>query len=215
MAYSGPAAGGRSKFDYAAALAASLAYLLIGQQDNAGLLTFDSAVRQTLPLSTGRAHLSNLATILTQTEPSSRTNVKILFHRLAEELRKRSMVILISDLLAEVDDIVSGIEHICYAGHELIVLHVMDDHEWNFPLTENVLFDGLEEDVRLLADPQALRASYLRAVQRFVSRVEGTCLRHHADYVPVNTRDPVDAVLCGYLARRSVASRAGRGARRR
>jgi uncharacterized protein (DUF58 family) len=215
MAYAGPAAGGRSKFAYAAALAASLAYVLISQQDSAGLLTFDSEVRQTLPLGTGRAHLSNLVTVLKETEPASRTDVKILFHRLAEELRKRSMVILVSDLLADLDDVVSGIEHICYAGHELIVLHVMDDHEWNFPLVENMLFEGLEDDLRLLADPQALRASYLRAVQRFVSRVAGTCLRHRADYVPINTRDPLDAVLCGYLARRSGASRVGRGARRR
>ena len=150
--------------------------------------------------------------ILERTEPERSTDVKILFHRLAEELRRRSMVVLISDLLADVDDVISGIEHICFAGHELIVLHVMDDHEWSFPLVENVMFEGLEDDLRLLADPQSLRRSYLNAVQRFVTRVEAVCLNHHADYVPINTRDPLDSVLCGYLARR--AGRTG-GARRR
>jgi uncharacterized protein (DUF58 family) len=209
MAYAGPASGGRSKFDYAAALAAGLAYLLIGQQDSAGLLTFDSEVRQTLPAGTGRGQLTNFVSILEQTEPDRATDVKILFHRLAEELRSRSMVILISDLLADSGDVVSGIEHICCVGHELIILHVMDDHEWNFRLVENVMFEGLEDDVRMLVDPQSLRTSYLNAVQRFVTRVESACLRHHADYVPINTGDPLDAVLCGYLARRSGRLRGG------
>jgi uncharacterized protein (DUF58 family) len=206
------ASGGWSKYDYAAALAASLAYVLIGQQDSAGLLTFDSEVRQSLPPGSGKSQLANFVSILEQTEPEHSTDVKILFHRLAEELRRRSMVVLISDLLADADDVVSGIEHICYAGHELIVLHVMHDHEWNFPMVENVLFEGLEEDVHLLADPQSLRRSYLDAVQRFVTRVEGVCLKQRADYVPINTRDRLEGVLCGYLARR--ARRRG-GARRR
>jgi uncharacterized protein (DUF58 family) len=210
MAYAGPASGGRSKFDYAARLAAGLAYLLIGQQDSAGLLTFDGEIRQTLPPGAGKGQLANFVAVLEQTEPDRATDVKILFHRLAEELRRRSMVILVSDLLADADDVVSGIEHMCYAGHELIILHVMDDHEWNFPLVENVMFEGLEDDVRMLVDPQSLRTSYLNAVHRFVTRVEGTCLRHHADYVPINTRDPLDGVLCGYLARRSGRLRGGR-----
>jgi hypothetical protein len=117
------------------------------------------------------------------------------------------MVILISDLLADPDDVIGGIEHICYAGHELIVLHVMDDDEWNFPMVANALFEGLEEDVQLLADPQSLRRSYLAAVQRFVTRVAAVCLKQHADYLPINTRDPLDGVLCGYLARRAGRTR--------
>ena len=203
MAFVGPAAGGRSKYAYGALLAAALAYLLIGQQDSAGLLTFDSEPREVLPPRSGRTQLANFIEILERTEPGRQTDVKILFHRLAEELRKRSMVILISDLLTDVADVVSGIEHLCYSGHELIVLHVMDDHEWSFPMVENVLFEGLEDDVQLLADPQALRRSYLNAVRRFVTQVEGACLRNHADYVPVNTREPPAAVLGGYLARRA------------
>ncbi|MEP0845515.1 MAG: DUF58 domain-containing protein [Phycisphaerae bacterium] len=201
-----------SKFEYACHLAATLAYMLTNQQDAAGLITFDRQVRAHLPSATGKVHLSNLLTVLESTAPDHATDVKLLFHRLAEELRRRSMVVLISDLLADAADVVSGIEHICHAGHELIVLHVLDDDEWNLPFSENVLFQGIEESLRLLADPQSLRSSYLDAVRRFSTRVEAACLKHRADYVPVNTRDPLDAVLSGYLARR-----AGRmaGARRR
>lgn len=202
MAYRGRHAL-RSKFEYACGLAASLAYLLVSQQDAAGLLTFDSQVRTRLPTSTGKVHLSNFVSVLEKSAPDRTTDVKILFHRLAEELRKRSMVVLISDLLADPDDVVSGIEHICYAGHELIVLHVMDDDEWTFPFVEQAMFEGLEDDVRLLADPQSLRESYLATVEKFVTRVRTAVLKHHGDYVSVNTRDPLDAVLCGYLARRA------------
>lgn len=202
MAYRGLNAD-RSKFDYACGLAASLAYLLVSQQDAAGLLTFDNEVRTRLPSTTGKVHLHNFVSVLEKTEPDRSTDVKILFHRLAEELRKRSMVVLISDLLADPDDVVSGIEHICYAGHELIVLHVMDNDEWTFPFAENAMFEGLEEQSQLLADPQSLRDSYLATVEKFVSRVQTAVLKHHGDYVSVNTRDPLAAVLTGYLARRA------------
>lgn len=202
---------GVSKFEYAARLAATLAYLLISQQDAAGLLTFDHQVRAHLRYTTGKAQLANILRVLESTQPGGQTDVKILFHRLAEELGRRSMIVLISDLLADPADVLSGLEHICYAGHELIVLHVMDPQEWEFPFVENMLFEGLEDEVRLLADPQSLRASYLAAVERFVTRVRTVCLKHKADYVPVSTSAAIDGLLSGYLA-----ARAGRvaGARR-
>lgn len=204
MAYRGTqAAGGRNKWQAACVLTACLAYLLSEQQDLVGLITFDREIRAQLPPAAGRVQLSNLSRVLEQTQPQHATDVKMLFHRLAEELRKRSMVILISDLLADLDDVAAGIEHICYARHELILMHVMDDDEWTFPFVENTRFEGLEDDVRLLADPQALREGYLHALHEFVARVQSVCRKHHADYVPVNTRDPLDAVLCGYLAQRA------------
>jgi uncharacterized protein (DUF58 family) len=209
MAYRGREAK-FSKFEYGCFLAASLAYLLTHQQDAAGLITFDSRVRMRLPPATGKAHLNNFVSVLENTQPDLSTDVKILFHRLAEELHRRSMVVLISDLLADADDVVSGLEHMCHAGHELVVLHVMDDDEWHFPFVENVMFEGLEDDVRLLADPQSLRNSYLAAVDRFTRRVDATCLKHRGNYVPVNTRDRIDAVLCGYLARRAGLLAGGR-----
>jgi len=208
MAYGSPV----SKFDYARTLAASLAYLVIDHQDAAGLITFDSEVRDRLDGKSGKAHLANLADVLDGAAPAGKTHVKALLHRLAEELHSRSMVVLISDLLADPDHIVAGLDHIRYAGHELIVFHVMHDDEWNFPFVENVLFDGLEQPAQLLADPQSLRDSYLAAVQRLVTRVRAACLKLRADYVLVNTREPVEAVLCGYLGRRA---RAVAGAKRR
>lgn len=211
MAYRGAAAfGGRTKFEYACGLAASLAYLLIHQQDAAGLVTFDQTIRKQLPAAAGKTHLYHLVEELERTEPAQVTDVKLLFHRLAEHLRKRTMIVLISDLLAGAAEVADGLEHIAHAGHELIVFHVLDDDEWQMPFPENALFEGLEDAQRLLADPQSLRASYLNVVERFVNRVKAACIKHRSDYVPVNTRDPLVAVLSGYLMRRASMRVAGR-----
>lgn len=202
--------GPLSKYEYACCLAAALAYLLVQQQDAIALTTFDSEVRRTLPPTTGRAQLDALLAILEETSPEHETDVKALLHRMAGELRRRSVIVLLSDLLTPAEDLVAGIDHLAHAGHEIVVMHVLDDDEWHLPFHENVLFDGLEEPQRLLADPQSLRNSYLAAVERFVTRVRGACLNHGADYVPINTHDPLDVVLSGYLARRGRM----RGARR-
>ncbi len=199
MAYG---SGALTKFEYAACLAASLAYLLVRQSDAVGLITFDNEIRRKLPAATGKLQFANVLSVLEDSAPNGKTNVKILFHQLAEELRRRSLVVLISDLLTDSGDVVAGLEHICHAGHEVVVLHVLDDQEWNFPFVENTFFEGLEEDQRLLADPQSLRSGYLDALRRFTTKVRAVCLKHRADYVPVNTRDPLDAVLTGYLSRR-------------
>lgn len=203
----------QNKWDYACTLAATLAYLLMHQSDAFGLLTFDHEVRAKLDVASGRVQLRQFVSLLEDSRPDRTTNVKLLFHRLAQELRHRSMAVLVSDLLTDPDDVIAGLEHIRHAKHELIVFHLMHDDEWNFPFVDNVLFEGLEETDRLLIDPQALRAGYLHAVNQFVARVRAACLNSGVEYVAVNTRDPVEVVLTGYLARRA-ATIGGRGPRR-
>lgn len=211
MSYQGEsAARGRSKYEYAAQLAASLAWLLTSQQDAVGLILFDHEIRERLTAAAGKRQLHEIVSLLERSAPAAHTDVKILFHQLAEELRKRSMVVLISDLLTEPEEVLSGVEHICHAGHELILLHVLDHDEWVLPFVDNVLFEGLEDDAELLADPQALRDSYRAALSDFSRRVEAVCLKHHADYVPIDTREPLEKVLTAYLAKRS--GRMGRSA---
>lgn len=201
--------GGRNKFEYACSIAATLAYLLVKQRDAVGLVTFDHQIRDRLPSATGQVQLANFISVLESSRPDETTDVKVLFHRLAEELRRRSMVILISDLLADVDDVILGLEHIGLARHELIVMHLMHDDEWNFPFVENVFFEGLEESAELLTDPQTLRESYLEAVKRFSNRVKSACLDHGVDYLAVNTNDPLEVVLASYLSSRGTRSLRG------
>lgn len=188
-----------SKLEYACELAATLAHLIIHQQDAVGLVTFDSRVRAHTTPGGGRGRLSTFLRVLEQVEPGDQTALDSVLHRLANELARRSMVVLISDLLVDADKLTRGLDRLCAQGHELIVLHVMDSDEWDFPFRENVLFEGLEDTSRLLSDPQSLRAGYLQAVEAFTRKVRIACLRRGADYVAVNTRDGVDVVLAGLL----------------
>jgi len=193
---------GRTKLDYACELAAVLAWLILDQQDDVGLLTFDAAPRTHIPAAGGPAQMSALLAALAQTAPAATTDLRTPLHRLAVELRRRGLVVLVSDLFAPPDELLDGLAHVRHAGHELVDFHVLDEDEWRFPFDALTRFEGVEEPAHLLADPQALRRSYLAALERFTTRVRTTCLGLRADYVPVSTAVPLDVVLTGYLGGR-------------
>lgn len=204
MAYPQHVHDGRmNKFDYACTLAASLVYLLMHQQDACGLVLFDHDIREQIPPTSSTAQLQTMIELIERNPPDSTTDMKILFSRLAEQLRRRGLVIVISDLLTDVDEVIQGLQRLRYTGHDVIVLHVLDHDEVTFPFEDNTMFEGLEApDVQLLTDPQSLRASYLEIVQRFISRVRSACMDHRIDYQLLSTRDPLDAGLSALLAAR-------------
>jgi uncharacterized protein (DUF58 family) len=192
-----------TKWEYASTVAASLAYLLALQQDAPGVVLFDHEVRHQSPTTSNRTLLSQAIEQIEATEPDRRTDVKVFLRQLAERWRKRGMVILISDLLADLNDVVEGLRRFRFDGHEVIVIQVLDRDELEFPFTDHTLFEGLEEvDLELLTDPQSLRQSYLEAVQGFVRAVRGACVDQRIDYVLMSTADPLDAALTGFLSRR-------------
>lgn len=191
-----------SKFEYAATVAASLAFLLIHQQDAVGLMLFDDQVRVDLPPLSNQSHLKAITSQIDGARLEAPTEAKALFADVAAKLRRRSMVILISDLLADTADVINGLERMRFADHEVIVMHVMDHDERTFPFQDNTLFEGLETDLRLTVDPQALRRSYLEAVEAFISQIRGACLNSGIDYVGLSTRDTLDVALRSYLASR-------------
>jgi uncharacterized protein (DUF58 family) len=194
--------GALSKYDYACCIAATFAWLLVHQQDTVGLLTFADEVGTHLPSAAGQTQLHNLIQILEQQALSGTTEITALLARTLAEVRRRSLIVLFSDLLVDGDELRRSIEQLAHTGHELVVMHVLDDEEWHFNFTENIRFDGLEEDQHVLEDAQSLRNSYLDALDRFVLKTREACLQQRADYVPVNTSEPLDRVLSGYLVRR-------------
>jgi len=192
-----------TKWTYASTLAASLAFLLVKQQDGAGLLLFDNEVRAQVPVSTSRVSLHNMVELIDAHEPRGETETKALFPFLAGQLPQRSMVIIISDLLTDVDDIIQGLQRFRFSRHDVLVLHVLDQDELEFPFTDRTLFEGLEEvDLELLTDPQALRSTYLERVQEFISKVRAACLNSRTDYALISTADPLDVALTRFLADR-------------
>jgi uncharacterized protein (DUF58 family) len=203
MLYPERADGRMNKYDYAATLAASLVYLLMHQQDACGLVLFDEKVREQIAPTSSTVHLRSMIELIERNPPDHTTDVKMLFGHLAEHVRRRGLVVVISDLLTDVDSLIAGLQRLRYTGQDIIVLHVMDHDELQFPFEDNTLFEGLEApDIQLLTDPQALRSSYLEIVGEFVRKVRSACMDHRVDYKLLSTRDPLDAGLAAYLAGR-------------
>ena len=211
MAYGEPR-DGFTKFDYGCTVAASLAYLLQQQQDAVGLVTFDVGVRLNLPPSSHPSHLKLLLHELGSTRPDRRTDDSEIFHRLAEQITRRGLIVLISDLFVDVGTLTKALQHFRHKRHEVVVFQVMHHDELEFPFQDNVLFRGLEIDRQVLTEPRALRKAYLEAVERFLARVRKSCADNGIDYVLLSTAQPLDAALASYLAFRR---RTGRATRRR
>jgi uncharacterized protein (DUF58 family) len=195
-----PRDGRMTKWDYAATVVASLANLLIRQQDGVGLILFDDDVREQLPVSASAAVLSRLTGVVERNAPRGRTDVGSVFPRLADQIPHRGMVVIASDLLANMDDVLTGLRRFRYGRHDVLVLHVLDHDEIEFPFTDRTLFEGLEAPLELLTDPQSLRASYRQAVEGFIAAVRSTCLNHRIDYALLSTADPLDVALTRFLA---------------
>jgi uncharacterized protein (DUF58 family) len=197
-------AGRMTKFEYAATLAASLAYLLVHQQDAVGLVLFDDGIKSQTPPLSNHAHLRSILHQLEHARLVNPTGTGALFTTLASHLHRRSIVILISDLLGDAETMIRGIEHIRHARHEVIVMHVLDADEREFPFMDNTLFEGLEApDLQLYTDPQSLRTGYLAALGEFIQKMRTTCENHRVDFVELSTKDSLDIAIRAYLAARS------------
>lgn len=199
---------GMTKFDYAATLAASLAHLLHRQQDAVGLVTFDTAIQQNLPPSSHPSHLKVMLHALEHTSVDNQTDVSQVFARLAEQVRKRGLIVLISDLLVDLPTLLESLRRVRHRRHEVVVFHVLHEDEMTFPFEDNIMFQGLESPVQVLTEPRALRKAYLEELAQFVRAVRNTCASRDMDYVQLSTADPLDTGLHRYLVFRQRSVRA-------
>lgn len=188
-----------SKYDYAATAAASLAYLLQQQQDAVGLVTFDTKVERNLPPSAHPSHLKRMLHELELVQPDNKTDVSEVFPELARQIRKRGMIVLISDLFVDLETLAETLRQFRLRRHEVILFHVLHEDELTFPFQDNTLFKGLEVDQQLHAEPRALRRSYLEVMENFLTKVRKLCATAGVDYVLLNTQEPLDATLSSYL----------------
>jgi len=210
MAYPAhPGTGRMTKWDYASTLAASLAHLLIYQQDGVGLTLFDSEVRRQLPVSTNRATLVDFTSAVEASDPRNKTDLKVLFHQLAGRIPRRGMVVILSDLLTNVDDVIRGLQRFRFGRHDVLVLHVLDHDELQFPFSDRTLFEGMEDvNLEVLTDPQSLRGSYLAALEAFLGKIRRACLDVKIDYALISTAESLDVALTTFLATRMHRQRA-------
>lgn len=191
-----------SKLEYAQCAAASLAYLILEQQDSVGLITFDNETRNFVRASSNPSHLKQLVHVMETTTAERKTNTGPILHDLAERLKKRGIVILLSDLFDDVDAIFAGLKHFRHRRHEVIVFHVLDRAEIEFPFRDVTLFKGLEAFPDVLTEPRALRKAYLNEFGKFLKAVRQGCRAQHIDYVQLRTDQPLDLALSAYLSSR-------------
>ena len=197
------ATGGRmTKMDYAICLAAALGYMMVHQQDSVGLFTFDEKVRAFLPAKSKRSHLMNILATLARTRPSAKTNLAAALHDVAGRVKKRGLIILLSDLLAEPAEVIRGLHHLRFRGHDVIIFQVLDHSEVAFEFDGQVRFEEPETGEHVDADPQAIRAAYLEEMRRFIEEYKTECQNVRADFITVDNAMTFDKALLEFLAQR-------------
>lgn len=196
-----------TKFDYACTLAACLALLVLRQQDAVGSVLFDNRIRSRVPLRASQRHLNDVLSSLENAKPAEKTNLDAVFKDVVQTFPKRGLMVLISDLLGAEESSLRGIDTLRRAGHDVMVLHVLDDDELDFPFADPTRFEGLESSDAITCNPKALREGYLEALERFLDRVRRACAASKSDYLLIRTSEAPDAVLAKILNGRMQAVR--------
>ena len=191
-----------SKLDYARRAAAAMAYLVLHQQDSVGLVAFDGAIRTLIRASSNPSHLKEILRVIEDLSAEKKTSTGPIFHDLAERLKRRGIVIVLSDMFDDVDTMLTGLKHLRHRRHEVIVMHVLDPAEVDFPFDRLALFRGLEQWPEMLVEPRALRKAYLTEFGRYLHRIKAGCRAQAIDYVPMRTDQSLEVVLSSYLASR-------------
>jgi len=192
---------GQVKFEHARKVAASLAYVLTGQQDAVGLVTFDKRVRDMIPCRTKTTHLHHVLDTLVKTQPGAETSLAGVLQTLAGRMKKRGLLLLITDAFDDVDKLLQAIGVLRKQGHEIILFQMWDRDELDFPFSRWARFENLEnnEDHQIL-DPSAIRQRYLQALAEFREKLTDGLRRHQVDLVPIVTDESVTEAVKSYLA---------------
>ena len=195
------ASDGITKFDYGCTLAASLAYLILRQQDAAGVVTFSDRIEAFIPPKAKRDYLLQILHALENRGPAGETNVGKILEEIAGQIKRRGLVVLVSDLLDEPEQILKGLRLFRFKGNDVIVFHLLDPAELSLPFDGNILFEDLEElNLRVVADPRAIRKTYREVVEEFTSRMRQECHDNIIDYQLISTSTPLDQALASYLS---------------
>jgi uncharacterized protein (DUF58 family) len=194
--------GCMTKLQYAICLAASLGYMMIHQQDAVGLVVFGDRVRSWMPPKSKRSHLVNMLAELARTEAGGPTGLAEALNTVALRVRKRGLIILFSDLLAEPEPVIKALHHLKFRGHDLILFNVFDVAEVTFPFDGQVRFADPESSLRVDTNPQSIKSAYLTQIRNFIEAYRQDVLGVQADFVSVDTSMTFDKALISYLINR-------------
>jgi uncharacterized protein (DUF58 family) len=191
-----------TKLEYSSLLSAALTFLLLQQQDSVGLVTFDTRIRRYIPPRSTALHLHHILKELDTLAAGGETNVSVTFHELAERIRRRGLILIISDLLDDPREVLLSLKHFRHKKHEVIVFHILDRFELDFPFERSAVFRDMETHEEIPVHPHHLRKEYKRTVRAFMDSYKRKCRENAIDYVPIDTSTPYGFVLSSYLAKR-------------
>lgn len=192
-----------TKHRYAALVSAALAHLMLRQRDAVGLVSFDSELRAFLPPRSVGSHLHTLLTAVDASSPDGTdTDLAATFHDLAERIKRRALIVILSDLLDDTDDVVNGLKHLRHRNHEVIVFHVLDPRERDLAFDRETVFVDLESGSRIATEPWQIANEYRAEIDARLHQLRRSCRDHAIDYVSLDTRTAFDVALTSYLAKR-------------
>lgn len=200
MAYS---SGGMSKLDYGRTLASALAYFITRQRDAVGLITFDDKVNDYIPALCRQPHLIRILRVLANLKAGTKTDIVKPLSDLASNLNRKSMVILISDMLEDEERIIKTLQRLRAMGNDVIVFHVLDEAELLFNFQEATEFVDSENSETFITSPASIRDAYLENFNNYLNYCKKKCQSSGVDYCLLNTSQPLDTALYSYISRRA------------
>ena len=191
-----------SKLEYASYLTAALSYLMLNQKDGIGLILFDKKIQSFIPPRSTSSHLNTIFSQLDQINPGEDTQLGNVLHEMADRIKKRGLVILISDLFDDFDAIIGGLKHFRYNKQEVIVFHILDRQELNFNFNTRTRFKDMETGELVTTEPWQIRNSYKDLMLKFQDKYRKQCRKRLIDYIPLFTDHDLDIALSQYLRKR-------------
>ena len=191
-----------TKLEYAQLLSASLSYLMIKQQDAVSLTLFDDKIVHYVPPRSKSSHLKIILSKMEQIQSGNDTKISPVLHQTAEMIKKKGLIILISDLFDNPDDIISGLKHFRYKGHEVVVFHILDNKELNLDFDQNTRFKDIETGDEIITQPWHIKNDYQKSINDFCKNFKNQFRINHIDYVVLPTNESLDLALTEYLIKR-------------
>jgi uncharacterized protein (DUF58 family) len=195
--------GNISKLEYASTLVAGLSYLMFRQQDAVGLSLYSERINKYLPPKASKAYLQEILKSLSETQASDKTNTASSLHSIAEKIKRRGLVIIVSDLFDDITSVLTALKHFRYKKNEVIVFQILDPMEKNFAFGNDAIFKDMETEDEITTQPYQIQKAYKEAMFEFIGRIKAECLNSNIEYNLIETSMPFDKALFSYIQKRS------------
>ncbi|MFC1726737.1 DUF58 domain-containing protein [candidate division KSB1 bacterium] len=198
----GYSSGGLTKLEYGTYLTAALTFLMLKQRDAVGLTIFDDKIRKFLPPRSVMSYLSLILKEAQRAKPGSKTNISNTLHILAERIKRRGLIILISDLIDIPEAVITGLKHFRHMKHEVLIFHILDPNEINFPFRKDYIIEDMETKERMEIQARFIAKNYKDMLNNFINFYKKACRENSIDYCFLDTSTPFDQSLYRFLLKR-------------